>query len=391
MKHLEIIFRTLLWVILMLPSCEMKASEVTDNPYDSLEISLLTCSPHEEIYSLYGHTALRYHDLRTDEDIVLNWGLFNFHAPHFVARFVFGLTDYEVGPAPLNHFCGYYAKWGSSVTEQVLNLTAEEKRDIMDALNENLKPENRIYRYNFFYDNCATRPRDIIERNLHGKLQYAPRPDYQPTFRDMIRLQTRNHSWATFGNDILLGVKADMKTTRQEQEFLPANLQYDFDHAVILDADGSTRPLVSQREELVSPGVQYVQSDFPLSPTECFVLLLLLSILILFLEWKRGKTYRYWDTLLMLLTGLSGCVLFVMLFSQHPCTSTTLQLFLLKPMPLFFLPSVWRRRKTRWWILSFCLIVLFFIGGIWQSYAEGMYILALSLLTRICSHLKNEK
>ena len=391
MKHLEIIFRTLLWVFLMLPVCEMQASEVTENPFDSLEISLLTCSPHEEIYSLYGHTALRYHDLRTDEDVVLNWGLFNFNAPHFVARFILGKTDYEVGPASLRLFCRYYEKWGSSVTEQVLNLTAEEKRDIMNALNENLKPENRVYRYNFFFDNCATRPRDIIERNLHGKLQYSPRPDYQPSFRDIIRLQTRNHPWATFGNDILLGFKADMKTTRQEQEFLPANILYDFDHATIYNPDGSNRPLVSERRVLVPPGVQQIQNDFPLSPTECFILLLLLSILFLYLEWKKRKTYPYWDVTLMLLTGLAGCLLFIMLFSEHPCTSSNLQIFLLNPLPLFFIPSVFRRRKTHWWKISLCLIILFIIGGFWQSYAGGMYILALCLLTRFCSHLKHEK
>ena len=95
---------------------------------DSVEFSLITCSPHEEIYSLYGHTALRFHDLHYDknEDVVFNWGIFDFRKPHFALRFVFGLTDYELGIATFEPFCNYYRRWGSSVTEQVLNLTAEE-------------------------------------------------------------------------------------------------------------------------------------------------------------------------------------------------------------------------------------------------------------------------
>ena len=91
---------------------------------DSVEVSLLTCSPHEEIYSLYGHTALRWHDLRSGEDLAFNWGIFNFKKPYFVLRFVFGLTDYELGAIPMKYFMEEYRSVGSSVTEQVLDLTA---------------------------------------------------------------------------------------------------------------------------------------------------------------------------------------------------------------------------------------------------------------------------
>ena len=138
--------------------------------FDSVEVSLLTCSPHEEIYSLYGHSALRWHDLRAERnvDVVYNWGLFDFQKPHFVLRFVFGLTDYEVGGFPYPLFLEEYKYVGSSVTEQVINLTNSEKARLSEAMRENLRPENRVYRYNYFYDNCSTRPRDIIERSIEG-------------------------------------------------------------------------------------------------------------------------------------------------------------------------------------------------------------------------------
>ena len=375
----------LLIISSILPIC---AQNQSTSDLDSVDISLLTCSPHEEIYSLYGHSAIRYHDLRTGEDVVFNWGLFNFKAPHFVLRFVFGLTDYELGTTPMPYFCNYYRKWGSSVTEQKLNLTAEEKKAVIQALNDNLQPENRTYRYNFFYDNCSTRPRDIILRSINGKIEYQLREDFFPTYREMVHECVRNHPWAKFGNDILLGVKADQPTNYQQQEFLPHNLMYDFDHTQIYK-DGEYRPLVGQRDILVPPGVQIIEDDFPISPLAAFLIFLAVSLFVLVLEWRRHKTYKYWDALLMLLQGLAGCVLFAMLFSEHPTTSTNLQILLLNPLPLFFIPAILKRKKTLWWTILLTMVVLFYLGAIFQEYAEGMMLLALCLLIRFWSHYRN--
>lgn len=378
----------LVWGILSTFQVMANAETPQDNleKYDSIEVSLLTCSPHEEIYSLYGHTALRWHDLHQSgpsagNDIAFNWGIFNFNKPYFVLRFVFGLTDYELGIMPFLYFCTYYEKWGSSVTEQVLNLSNEEKMKLEAALQKNLQPENRIYRYNYFYDNCSTRPRNIIEECINGKVEYAHREDYTPSYREMVGVCTRNHPWGTFGNDILLGIKADFKTDMRQQEFLPDNLLYDFDRAQIY-ADGTYRPLVKERRMVVLPGVQIIEKDFPLTPTECAVVLLIVALLLRGLEWKLKKVFVWWDVLLMLAQGLAGCVLFAMIFSQHPTTSLNLQILLLNPLPLFFIPSIIRGKKTKWQNLLLVLVVLFFICSLFQHYAEGMLILALSLLSR---------
>lgn len=378
----------LVWGILSTFQVMANAETPQDNleKYDSIEVSLLTCSPHEEIYSLYGHTALRWHDLHQSgpsagNDIAFNWGIFNFNKPYFVLRFVFGLTDYELGIMPFQYFCTYYEKWGSSVTEQVLNLSNKEKMKLEAALQENLQPENRIYRYNYFYDNCSTRPRNIIEECINGKVEYAQREDYTPSYREMVGVCTRNHPWGTFGNDILLGIKADFKTDMRQQEFLPDNLLYDFDRAQIY-ADGTYRPLVKERRMVVLPGVQIIEKDFPLTPTECAVVLLIVALLLRGLEWKLKKVFVWWDVLLMLAQGLAGCVLFAMIFSQHPTTSLNLQILLLNPLPLFFIPSIIRGKKTKWQNLLLVLVILFFIGSLFQHYAEGMLILALSLLSR---------
>lgn len=389
MKQFEIIFRIIFVAIVTFWMWTGKANAENAVPLDSIEFGLITCSPHDEIYSLYGHTAIRFHNLSTGADYIYNYGVFNYKAPHFMLRFVFGLTDYSLECIPAQWFWPYYQEWGSQVTEQVLNLTNDEKVKLIYALHENSKPENKTYRYNYFYDNCSTRPRNIIEANLDGEVIYQPRPDYTPTFREMIHEHTAKHPWAAFGNDILLGIKADMKTTLREQEFIPFNLQHDVEHALV-DRHGVTSPLVKESRVIVLPGVQMVQEDFPLTPTHCAALLLAVSLAIFIYEHFKRRTLYLFDALLMLLSGLAGCVLFVMIFSQHPTTSINLQILLLNPVSLFFIPTVIRHRRTCWFTINMLCTCTFLIGGIWQDYAEGMEIVALCLLLRYWRHLNDK-
>lgn len=353
---------------------------------DSVEIGLVTCSPHNEIYSLYGHTALRYHDLRTGEDCMFNYGVFNYQAPHFVLRFIFGLTDYELGIVPTRPFLQYYRKWGSSVTEQVINLTPEEKMAVIDALNENYRPENRVYRYNYFYDNCSIRPRNLIERCLSGRINYPDAAESNNTYRQLIHQRTDGHPWAAFGNDLLLGVKADIPVARREQQFLPGILQTDFAQATITDGNG-TRPLVKETRLLVPPGVQKTLEDHLPTPFVSAILLLTLSVVVFFAEHIKKSTFRAFDVVLMAASGLAGCLLLCMIFSQHPTTSLNLQILVLNPAALCFIPAVVRKRKTRWFAIQAICIILFFIGSFFQDYADGMEIVASCLLLRSLRHL----
>ena len=354
---------------------------------DSVEISLLTCSPHEAIYSLYGHTAIRINDQRNGEDLAVNYGLFSFEKPHFVLRFLFGLTDYEMGIEPFEAFCRQYRYYGSSVTQQVLNLTNEEKWNIVKAVNINYMPENSVYRYNYFYDNCTTRAVDMLTTNLaDAHVVFEGEQQKYPSFREMVHGCLPHHPWNRFGNDMLLGVKADCKTTLREHQFLPANAMDDFRHAMIVGQDGSNRPLVLREEIVVPEGTQDVWKDFPLSPKDVFLIVLAITVLITLLEAYTKKVLWGYDALLMILCGLAGIVLFLMLFSQHPTVRVNLLLLLLNPLPLFFIWRMIRRARKRlpdrqyaWWIILICL---FFIGGIWQHYAEGIFLLASSLLIR---------
>ena len=251
MKRFENIFRTLCLLIFCTATPHLHAQEDLRSNMDSVEVGLLTCSPHNEVYSLYGHTALHWHDLRTDEHFVFNYGVFDYRKPHFVWRFMMGQTDYMLEcTSNLNRWCNYYRKWGSEVKEQILNLTPSEKRRLQEALGINLK--SPVYRYNFFYDNCSTRPRNIIEKCLEGEVKYELNQEFsEATFRQLIHHCTIDHPWAAFGNDLLLGLNADRKATQRERQFLPALLSWDFDHATVirkrLGSAVQARKYVSQR------------------------------------------------------------------------------------------------------------------------------------------------
>lgn len=352
---------------------------------DSIEVSLLTCAPGQKVYSLYGHTAIRYHDKRTGDDWAFNYGVFNAKKPHFVLRFVFGLTDYELGVVPTDVFQQEYHREGREVTEQVLNMTTDEKLALLAALDENYRPENRVYRYNYFYDNCTTRARDMIERTMNGRLRYAVGKDAEDlSYRDMIHGYTESHPWAACGNDLCLGLKSDLNTDWRERQFLPQELMRDMSKATVKDADGNDYPVVLATRTLVDGGMTVVGSEFPLSPLGCSFVFLAIVLAVTVAEVTSGRRWwaRVFDVALMTVQGIAGIIVLSLFFSEHPTTSTNLQLLVLNPLPLFFVYKVARGRHTCYWKLSILATALFFLGFFVQDYAEGMVVVALSLLVR---------
>lgn len=393
-KKLNIFLYRLLLTFILLDISKIAIGNTTnyaETPADSIRVSLLTCSPHDEIYSLYGHTAIRYEDKASKTDIVVNYGMFSFKKPFFVARFVLGLTDYEMGIQDFNDFCYEYQYFGSQVTQQEINLTPEEKGQLLKALQDNYA-NARVYRYNYFYNNCTTKARDIILKSINGKIEYKNAIDKSVSFRDLIHGCNANYSWASFGNDLLLGFKADMQTTREEQQFLPDNLMRDFDQAKIVSADGSARPLVKNTEIIVKGNDYAIAGKTKVTPQFVFITLLLLIAAIVVAEFKTKKRFLWVDISLLLASGLAGLILFVMLFSEHPTTSTNLQIFILCPLNLYWalyiIKNKRNERKLRkaWTFLSIMLCIGL-SGRLIQVYAEGMPLLALSLLLKNCCNL----
>lgn len=360
--------------------------KVQDNKSDSVEISLLTCSPGNEIYSLYGHTAIRYTNYKKNIDIVINYGVFSFDTPFFIPKFIFGLTDYEMGIIPFIHFYNEYNSNGRSVIQQNLNLTYKEKVSVINAIEKNYFPQNRIYRYNYFYDNCTTRARDILLNNINGEIEYNNKQESFPSFREMIHSFNNDYPWARFGNDILLGVTADRKTTRNEYQFLPSNLKKDFDNIIIRNENGTTRPLVTDCFYIINNNLNTPKHDIVFRPTTVAWLFLCLVIITTLFEFFLKKDFYYFDILLLFFDGCIGIILFMMLFSKHPTTSTNLQILLFNPLSLFFIHRVIKKIRNKefdkFWLYATGIIILYFFAGFFQEYAEGTNILALSLLLR---------
>lgn len=352
---------------------------------DSIQISLLTCSPGKEVWAQYGHTAIRYYDKESGEDFAINYGIFSLDQTYFIPRFVLGMTDYRMGVQPMDIFLAQYSYEGRAVVEQVLNLSAEDKEVIYKALQENMKPENVVYRYNYFFDNCTTRARDMLANHLHGKVVYPPAEE-DATFRSMIHKWNNKYEWSQFGEDLLLGVNADRKTTKSEQQFLPENLRSDFDKASY-----NGKPLVKETNVLLDAETEVAEPGFPLSPLSIALIFAVISLVMMLFNYRRQQVYWAWDLALMLTSGLMGIIFFIMIFSQHPCVRLNFILLFFNPLPLFFLYSTVKKKKVTWWKIWGILIILGLFGSLFQEIPLPILIVASFLLLHCIVHLRINK
>lgn len=391
MKRFKYFLRTIsTGIFLFLTLCPLLAQKTETTAAasraDSLQISLLTCGPGQEAYSIYGHTAIRVKNLATGDDIVVNYGIFDMSKSHFVLRFIFGLTDYTMGITDFSHFCAEYAYDKRWVKEQPLNLTPSEKLRIEEALMENYRPENRVYRYNIFYDNCTTRARDMIVENLDGKVAY-PSTMLATPYRELIYQYSYRHPWTKFGNDLLLGVKADAPTTDEQRQFLPEYLMRDFEEVAVIGENGERRQLCDTTYTVVQVEPSRVEIDRWNSPQTLLLVLQFIILAIIVAELFLKKWWFWWfDALLMLVLGVCGLILTAMIFSQHPTVSLNLQILFLNPLALVGVYAALKRNPKHWfWTFYVVCIVLFLLADLFkiQHFAAGLTSLAFALLFRI--------
>ena len=361
---------------------------------DSIRLSLLTCDAGEEIYTLFGHSAIRYQHRGKGIDVVFNYGLFNFGAPNFILRFALGETDYQLGMTTYDRFAAEYAWYGRDVVEQELNLNPEEKEKLVAALEENYLPQNRVYRYNFFYDNCATRPRDQIEQAVTGDIRYAQPMDSlltNVTYRTLLHRYSEGHPWSRFGMDLCMGSEADRPITRRATMFVPFLLHDALAQAVVLDNDSTERPLVCNERRLVQTGLTAAdhRSDDMLTPDVCAWLLLVVVIGCTWYGFSKRRPLWGIDLVLFLAAGTAGCILaFLVLFSQHPAVSPNYLLWVFHPLHLFCLPCLLRRvakgKISRYLVANIAILTLFIIlkGVIPQEIPPTVVPLAGCLLLR---------
>ena len=326
---------------------------------DSSTISILTCSPGKEVYSKFGHTAIRIKDTTTNTDIIFNYGIFSFETTNFYYKFIKGETDYQLGVYETKYFLPEYAARNSMVYEQTLNLNIEEKRKLINSLRDNYKPENRIYRYNFIFDNCATRPRDKIINSLSGFVKYRENTDNK-TFRQWVGVYVGTDTWLKFGIDLIFGLDADRITTKRESMFLPEVLKSEFETAQIIIPNADTKPLVTNTTILVQQNPEKTDTILIIyKPLFIGIIILLVGLIITLLDWYKIYSAKLFDSILLTITGIAGLiVLYMMVISIHPLVKNNLNILWLNPLNLLVAIFIWVRSfKTTLFFYQFANIL----------------------------------
>lgn len=338
---------------------------------DHAKISLLTASPwYGAVYAFFGHTAIRVQDDSTGVDVVFNYGYFDQTKPYFIYHFVRGETDYILGGTTFDAFLREYAYRGQQVIEQELNLSPLEKQQLYNALAINALPENCEYRYNYFYDNCSTRPRDMVEKYTDGNIRY-PSTIPNQSYRDLVHECVDGYPWVRFGIDLLIGSSADSTINVRTKMFIPAYLMDSFDGAVIQRNDTLSEPLVKNREVLLPVDKdRNSRSDGGIfTPVLIAFALLLFTIIVSLIQVvKLNKSIfpRLYDTILFAIAGLTGIILLVLMyFSEHPATNPNWNFVWLNPVALIAASLFWMKSANKavyfYHFINFVLLTLFLL------------------------------
>lgn len=334
-------------------------------------VSLVVATPiMEEPYTLYGHAGLRILDSETGRDRIFNWGVFDFEKPHFIWNFMMGHPEFLFSELPADFYVMDYLKRGSNLKELVINLDSIEAQRLDSLLGQNILPENRFYTYNFFYDNCSTRPYDILEKAMNAKF-VLPKIE-NTSFRDLINKCEHPMPWLLFGTDLAVGAAADKPITSAQAMFLPEMLVQLLSKGKAVYPDGRSKPIILFANDYYSPIGEEAKADLNGNrmngPIVLFFSLAVLGIIILWRVKASGYS-GFWYSCAQTYTiaaetaaGIAGCILFFLAFvSEHPCMWPNANVFLLHPFYILFgLPLIlWKKRGS---FIERCYQFLIFVS-----------------------------
>jgi len=354
---------------------------------DSADVYLITCAPGSESYSIYGHTALRITFRGTGFDMVYNWGIFDFSTPNFVYRFAKGRLDYMLGVYDYEVFLREYFMEGRAVWSQKVNLGTPEKDRLFSLIDENLRPENIKYRYDFFFDNCATRVRDIIAQSASDTIIF-PVLEKKKSFRQLINPFQEVMPWLDLGADLLLGRQADRKATASDEMFLPIYLKNNMLNTFIVHG--------GVQEPLTGPPVTVLDIPYPAEAgngarvPQAVLYLILLPVLLVTFVFRMPGVEKAFDFLLYFIYSLVAIVLvFTNLFSEHNALHYNLLILGINPLiPVLFVFLFTRKKAISISRAAFALSALWLpvmlITG--QGINPALIPLVLIIVTRLFKH-----
>lgn len=353
------------------------------------EISILTIGPGMELYDKFGHSAFRVKDSLAGVDVVFNYGVYDFDTPNFYTKFAQGKLLYELSISYYHDFYRSYVAQNRWIKEQTLNLTKEEKQAISDFLWNNALPENKKYKYDFFYDNCATKIRDVLIHTLGDNLEYHDdHIDTEYTFRELIQNNLNANTWGSLGIDIALGAVIDRQATPFEYQFLPEYVYQAAANATITH-NGQAEPLVKSDKLVFQNEPIASKNNFFLSPLFIFGLFGALILFLTYKDVKCGSRNRVLDSFLFLFTGLIGIFLFLLWFAtDHTATANNYNILWAFPISVFLVWTITRERQSIlmrryifFLIVLMALLTLHWITGV-QVFAIGLIPLFIALTVR---------
>ncbi|WP_457611314.1 lipoprotein N-acyltransferase Lnb domain-containing protein [Lutibacter sp.] len=325
-------------------------------------VSVITCGPGNELYTAFGHSAFRIYDPVLGIDKVFNYGTFDFNAPNFYLNFAKGKLTYQLSTSSFNRFIRIYKYENRWVKSQELNLTIADLHKLYVFLENNAKPQNKYYRYDFFYNNCATKIEDIIQLVLKDNVTFSY--NYiktNKTHRDLIADYTHNFKWAKFGIDLALGSVIDKKATKKDYNFLPDYIFKTFENAVITDKNNQIKPLVKKTSTIISnKKTKTTYSFFP--PLNVIFSLSLLIVFVTYRNYKSKKRTKFIDFALYFSTGIIGVIVLLLWFAtSHTATYKNLN-FLWAFAPNLIVSFVVLKKKLPQWIFIYNRILLVLVA-----------------------------
>ncbi|QNF32722.1 DUF4105 domain-containing protein [Adhaeribacter swui] len=360
-------------------------------------ISLITCSPGDELYSMYGHSAIRINDPSYGIDYVFNYGTFDFSTPNFYPKFVMGKLKYKLAVSNFSDFLAAYQYYNRSVYEQVLNLTLPQKNAVFQFLQTNYLPENREYYYDFFFDNCATRIRDVFQKTLGDSLRFNPALNQkQLSFRQIVGIYQSPLPWADFGVDLAMGATSDRKASATEYMFIPDYLQEGFAKATLQGQSGNA-PFAQPVATLFKANPP-TEVPVPLRPGIICWALLVFGVVLTGYQWRQKRPDYSFDVVLFSVVGVLGCViLFLTTSSDYKAFAQNLNLLWTIPLHLPVALLLLRRKTPHflkiYFLLTAGLMALLLITWRWlpQEYHPAFFPLVLLLGVRAAFIYYQEK
>ncbi len=377
------------YILLLLLFLSVSAKAQYGSLSPAAEVSILTIGPGAELYDKFGHSAFRIKDTLSGVDVVFNYGKFDFDSPNFYTKFAQGKLLYELGISYYQPFFESYVAQNRWIKEQTLNLSHSEKQAVSNFLWNNAKPENKKYKYDFFFDNCATKMRDVLWEVLGNNLEFKEDHIKEAfTFRQLIQQKLQANSWGSLGIDVALGSIIDRKAKPIEYQFLPEYIFEGAENAVI-KRNGDTESLVKKPNVLFKNTPTPAENNFLLSPLFILGLLGILIIFITYRDYKRNVRSRYLDTFIFLFTGLIGVFLLLLWFAtDHTATANNYNLLWAFPISLILIFAISKRdisvklnRYILLLILLLALLTIHWITGV-QVFAIGLLPLLIALALR---------